>query len=448
MKFTPRLLLLPAIAALCGCETVDRAHRAQTDAADRLPGETVATAAQAGLTAGRAFTLAELERIAAGHHPALLKARQAVESARLQIRIAHAGRLPQVSASGAYNRSTQNSWGRPVSSEARGSWSAGVGLDLLLYDFGRLDAAERQALEALVAAEEQLRDTELEIAYGVRTAFFEQHRSVHLLRVAVESERQYAQHLEEARAMVEIGTRRPYDATKAEVDWGNALLEIVTVSNALTVTHAQLNRALGLAENPAYRLDPASLPPPQKGPDDLLADARLNAPALAILHARERAASAYVDQTIAELYPELSLGANADLSGRGFPLAWNLSGALRLVQSLFTGHRRTARIDDAVTQLRTARANLADAEQTLYLNLVSAVADRESARKRADIARLIQKQAEDNLAIVNEQYRVGSSTSIERTDAQVALTQAQANVIRADYDEQTAIARLLRLIGD
>jgi outer membrane protein TolC len=248
--------------------------------------------------------------------------------------------------------------------------------------------------------------------------------------------------------MVEIGTRRQYDATKAEVDWGNARLSVVTASNALTVAHAQLNRALGLAENPAYRIDAATLPAPQKKADDLLADARLNAPSLAVLRARERAASAYVDQTIAELYPELTLGADADLSGRGFPLVWNFSWALRLAQNLFDGHRKTARIDDAITQLRTARANVADAEQTLYLNLVSAVADRESARKRADISRLIQNQAEDNLAIVNEQYRVGLSSSIERTDAQVTLTQAQADVIRADYDEQTAIARLIRLTGE
>ena len=434
-------------ALLAGCKTtVDRARQAQADG-DRLPGETVVTASQAGLTANRIFTLAELEGIALTNHPSLLKARQAVESARLQARITHAGRLPRISASGAYNRSTRNTQADRGHTEASGSWSAGIGLDLLLHDWGRLAAEERQALEALIAAEQQLRDTDLEIACGVRTAFFERHRSVHLLRVAIESENQYAQHLAEARTMVEIGTRRPYDATKAEVDWGNARLAIVTASNALTVAHAQLNRALGLAESPAYRIAAATLPAAQKDSDAWLADARADAPSLAVFRARERAASAYVDQTIAELYPELTLGANADLSGRGFPLAWNFSWALRLAQNIFDGHRKTARIDDAVTQLRTARANAADAEQTLYLNLVNAVAARESARKRADISRLIQKQAEDNLAIVNEQYRVGSSSSIERTDAQVALTQAQSDVIRADYDEQTAIAQILRLAG-
>ncbi|NLG00449.1 MAG: TolC family protein [Lentisphaerae bacterium] len=446
MNILRHLLLLPALL-IFGCETVGRARRAQASA-ERRPGETSVTAAQAGLSAAHPFTLAELERVALEHHPALLIAREAVEAARLQLRMTHAGRLPQLNASAAYTRSTQNVWGRPTASEARGSWSAGVGLDLLLYDFGRLDAAERQNLEALIAAEQSLRDAELETVHAVRAAFFERHRSVHLMRVAVESESQYAQHLEEARIMTEVGTRRQYDVTKAEVDWGNARLEAVTASNNLVVAHAQLNRALGLAENPDYRIGPGELPAARRHPDALLADARFNAPSLAVLRARERAASAYVDQTIADLYPEFSLGADADLSGRGFPFVWNLSGALRTAQNLFDGHRKTARIDEAVTQLRRARAAVAEAEQTLSLNLVTAVAERESARKRADIARLIQRQAEDNLAIVNEQYRVGISSSIERTDAQVALTQAQANVIRAAYDEQAAIARIARLTGE
>lgn len=445
MNIAHHLLLFPVLLVF-GCETVDRARRAQASE-ERWPGETSVTAAQAGLSAAHPFTLAELERVALEHHPALLSARQAVEAARLQLRMTHAGRLPQLNASAAYTRNTQNAWGRSTASEARGSWSAGVGLDLLLYDSGRLDAAERQNVEALVAAEQSLRDSELETVHAVRAAFFERHRSVHLMNVAVESESQYAQHLEEARIMTEVGTRRQYDVTKAEVDWGNARLEVVTASNNLVVAHAQLNRALGLAENPDYRIGPGELPAARRHPDALLADARFNAPSLAVLRARERAASAYVDQTIAELYPEFSLGADADLSGRGFPFVWNLSGALRAAQNLFDGHRKTARIDEAVTQLRRARAAVAEAEQTLYLNLVTAVAERESARKRADIARLIQRQAEDNLAIVNEQYRVGISSSIERTDAQVALTQAQANVIRAAYDEQAAIARIARLTG-
>lgn len=441
-----RYAAIPLLLTLCGCQAVKDARDAQS-ASDRLPGETTITAAQAGLLGPQAYALTNLEQIALSAHPSVLQARQSVESARLQCRITHAGRLPQVSASGGYNRSTQNS-GRNTSTAMSGSWSGSIGLDLLLYDFGRLEAQERQALETLVSAEEQLRATELDVVYDVRSAFFELHRSAELYRVALETEKQYGEHLEEARVMVEIGTRRRYDATKAEVDWGNAALDVITVSNALVSARAQLNRTLGLAEYPSYAVLPDLMPPrTDLSVSNLMEQARQNDPSLAVLHAKARAASAYVDQTIADLYPSLSLGADLSESGRDFPMTWNFSWALRATQNLFDGHKKTDRIRAAVTDLRSARARVADAEQELFLNLVNAVAQFKSARKRREIAELVERQAAENRDIVNEQYRVGVSSAIERTDAQVAVTQSQADAVRARYDEQAAEARLARLTG-
>ena len=436
------------IASLCGCKTVKQARQAQSDA-DRLPGETTVKAAEAGLTDAHPYALTNLEQIALQYHPSILLARQAVESARLQCHMIRAGRLPQVSASATYSRSTHNVQGSPSSTGTLGSKGGSLGLDLLLYDFGKLDAQDRQALEALIAAEQQYLTTKLEVAYTVRAAFFELHRSAELCRVACESEKQYAQHLDEARVMVQVGARRQYDVTKAEVDWGNAALAVITASNTLVTTQAQLNRTLGLSEYPVYTVrEDAMQPRPDTDVSALMSCARENDPSLAVLHARARAASSYVDQTIAELYPDLSLGSNLSLSGRDFPLMWNFSWALSMAQTVFDGYRKTDRIRIAVTQLRIARANVADAEQTLYLNLVSAVAESKSARKRFEIAKMVERQATENRDIVNEQFRVGISSSIERTDAQVAVTQAQADVVRARYDEQTSQARIARLIGE
>lgn len=436
------------LTAFCGCQAVKDARRAQT-AADRLSGERTITARELGFNEASPLALTNLEHVALLYRPSVLEARQAVESARLQCRMKHAGRLPQISSSAGYSTSTQNSQGRPSSTDMQGDWSGSLGLDLLLYDFGKLSAEERQAREALIAAEEQLRTTELDVVYAVRTAFFELHRSIELYGVAQETVKQYAEHLEEARVMVEVGTRRQYDATKAEVDWGNAALDVITVSNAVVTTRAQLNRALGLAEFPPFSILDDTMPPrPEPEVAVLMAQARTNNPSLAVLRARARSASAYVDQTVAELFPDLTLSSSLNLSGSDFPIAWNFSWASRLAQELFTGFRKTDRMRDAVTQLRTARSREADAEQTLYQNLIDAVAQYKSARKRFEIAQMIERQAKENREIVNEQYRVGLSSAIERTDAQVAVTQAQADVVRARYDEQASRARIAQLVGD
>jgi outer membrane protein TolC len=70
-----------------------------------------------------------------------------------------------------------------------------------------------------------------------------------------------------------------------------------------------------------------------------------------------------------------------------------------------------------------------------------------SALKSLEVAEMVQRQSAENLAIVNEQYRVGLSSSIERTDAQVTLTKAQGDVVRDRYDYQNALAHLGYLAG-
>ena len=429
-----------------GCQTIDRARSAQSED-DRLDGEVTISPQSVGITNGCTATIDQLSDIALRYHPSILQASQSVAMAHSRIQSTRAGYLPQVSVNGGYTRSTHN--GRRNESEMSGNWSGGISLDLLLYDFGKLDAQEKQAIENLIAAEKQLRQSQVDVLYNVRSKFFEVHRTSHLLIVAQENLNQYKVHLDEAKSMLKVGTRRKYDVTKAEVDYGNAQLQVISASNNLISAKAELNAALGFADSPQYNLQESQLPKRQidDAPDALMEFARKNSPSLAVLRARERAASAYVDETIASFYPSITAGVSADVSGKSFPLAFNWSWFGRAMEDIFTGFRRTAQVDIAVAELRSARAAVAQAEQTLYLELVQAVAQRDSARERSAVSRKTFEQATENFDIVNEQYRVGTSSSIERTDAQVQVTQARADMVRSFYDEQIAQAKIASLIG-
>ena len=446
--FNLSVLSFAFASMLCSCSTVERAREAQKPE-NRLDGEYTVLSSDAGVKPGAVIELKQLEDIALRFHPAIQQASQAVETARCQLKVVKSRRLPQVTAGGGYSRSTSNSRFNRGESEMSGSWSGSVGLDLLLYDFGKLDAKERQVLEDILASEEQFRQSQVSVLYNVRATFFEVHRTGHLLLVALDNLRQYREHLDEAKSMFKVGTCRKYDVTKAEVDYGNAQLEVITASNNLTTAKADLNAALGFADSPDYRVAASRLPKKQIDEDaeGLMAFARRNSPALAVQEARERAASAYVDETVANLYPDITAGVSLDLSGKGFPLVVNWSWFGRLAADLFTGFRRTALIDAAVAELRAARAKRAETEQTLYLDLVKAVASRDSARQSSLVSQKTYEQAKENFAIVDEQFRVGTSSSIERTDAQVQVTQAKADMVRSRYDEQIAQAKIASLVG-
>ena len=56
-------------------------------------------------------------------------------------------------------------------------------------------------------------------------------------------------------------------------------------------------------------------------------------------------------------------------------------------------------------------------------------------------------EARRTLTVEQELYRVGAGSSIEVIDAQVALTRAEANAIRATHDYRIALAQLEYALG-
>ena len=95
-----------------------------------------------------------------------------------------------------------------------------------------------------------------------------------------------------------------------------------------------------------------------------------------------------------------------------------------------------------------ARSRLAAAEQQLYDKLLAATLAADRARRSLDVAELAERAARENFDVVSSRYDVGKSSVLERTDAQVALTRAEAAVVAARYDWLDTQILIARLIGD
>lgn len=440
-------LLLTLCICAAGCATVKRA-RAIQNATRFPPGERTVTAAEVGLDTNSVLELTTALQIASVSHPLIAQASQNLVAASVQIREAEAAARPALSAGAGYRRGTANAAGTPASHSSDDSYSAALDLNLLLYDFGKTPARVRQARARRIAAAETLRAVHSDIVFGVRTAYLDLGKSQELLRVAEEALRQYQSHLTQVRAYAEVGRRIRYDVIKAEVDLGNAQLNLINASNAVVSARAGLNRSLGLAEDPPYRL--GSIPDETVGGDEtqLMAQARTCHPELRALLAQEQAASAALDEAIADLYPALNLQAEYGLAGDRLPLVWNWWGALRSAVSLFSGGQKMARIDASAAQLRAARAAVANREQQIYLDLRQAWNQWDTARQRLTLTDLIVREAQESLDLVAERYRLGQASAVEVTDAQVALTSARADQVKARFDCQAAIAQIKHAIGE
>ena len=371
------------LVCACGCDTIRRAREAQAEVAQAAgdaggtpasqlrarrpatPNEGPATPKD-GRVDLRGLRLVDYVAWAMNHRPSIEAAHLAVSNAVLELARVTSDRDLQVNLSSGYSQATANRTSHFSGHQNRGKFTSDVSLDLLIYDFGRIAARERQARAKLVAAQRDLADAEFAVFNDVAKAYFTLLRNDALLEVARTNEFQYAEHLRQAESLLAEGEVKKLDVLKARVDLSDARLAAINASNEVVTAGATFIRALGLSADRATRADVMAvatdalasskfdLPSTTYGTAEALDLARTNAPSLMVLRAKLRAASAEVDYAIADLFPSLSFSSALSFADP----TWNWSWGFRAVQSLWDGLRKRTLVDEAVVAMEMARVAL------------------------------------------------------------------------------------------
>ena len=443
-----------ALVCACGCSTIKRARTAQADVAQAAD-DAKANSKEVTHVDLRGSRLVDYVAWAMNHRPSIEAAHLAVTNAALGLSRVTSDRELQLNLSSGFSQSTANRSPHFSWHQDRGKFTSDVSLDLLIYDFGRIDARERQARENLVAAQRNLADAEFAVFNDVAKSYFTLLRNDALLEVARTNEFQYAEHLRQAESLFSEGEVKKLDVLKARVDLSDARLATINASNEVVTAGAAFIRALGLSAERATREDVMSvaadalatsksdLKPTTYNSAEALDLARTNAPSLMVLRAKLRAASAEVDYAIADLFPSLSFSSAFSFAD---PI-WNWSWGFRAVQNILDGFRKRTLVDEAVVAMELARVALEEAEQDLSRDLAVAAATRDNARESLATARIEVQQAKENLDTVVEQYRLGDASRIDFTDAASGYASALGARVKAFYAGEIAEAELIRLTG-
>lgn len=444
-----KLTCAAAALALGACATVRDARLAQ-DPATALPGERTPTAQELGLATSGKLDLERAVQTALDVQPSVLAARRAEEAAEARVGEAEAAYYPQLAASASteYRNREAVSGGQPSGSEEHRFKSAGFRLSWLMFDFGRTSALARQAADQWLAAQADSKSAEVDAVFGVRTAYFTLVRQIRLREVAKDAVIQFQEHLDQVSEFVRVGTRIPYDRTKAEVDLGNAKLDLVRAEDAALLAQAALASSMGLAELSDWVPDgDAPMPVPPDTFDACWAAALRGSPTLAAATARVDASYELVNARIAELYPSFDLGFAFNWAGATTPLPWNwsLGGSASWIP--FDGFQNLYSIDEAVANLRAARAARAAVEQQTWLDVRTSWIATIDAKRALELTSLIVKSAEENLTLAQGLFDAGSGTAVELTDARQALTTARSDDVQAHAELDIATARLWKTLG-
>jgi TolC family type I secretion outer membrane protein len=472
ISLASRILASLAVAALL----VPASATAQPTAADPMAPRVPLTAPSAlrafptpAEIATRELTLGEAVRIALDNAPVIIQRFAEYAAAQQRIDQAFSAMLPQLSLLGQVTRidSSSRVWSgggsfnnSSVTSAAPGSGR--LSLSQMLFDFGRTWAATDAAKANSDTAREQVELQKDLIVVTVKEFYFLQLLSSRLVVVAAQAVDRAELNLKSAKGFYDVGTRPKFDVTRAEVDVANARVALIRAQNAVSLARIGLNQSMGIAINAPTRIkDILAYEPVPFDRETLVSEALKQRPEYKQAKLRADAAEATVRQNFRDFFPNLfgvsSVGAGrVDSDFRGFgstPLGNSTSEAkdwqigLELRWNIFDGGNKIARYREAKALMEASQAGVRDTELQVWQQVEQAHVNVVESEERIGAAQKAVESAQENFRLSQGRFDAGVGTIIELTDAQLALTQAQATEAQALSDYKIAIARLERSLG-
>ncbi|MBI3606977.1 MAG: TolC family protein [Nitrospirae bacterium] len=406
------------------------------------------------------LTLQEAVTIALDHHPNLLAARGTVQAQTARVGEARANFLPHLDLTSDYTRTTSNvapssrsssltpSTTSGSSNTSFNNYSAGLSLQQRIYDFGKTGAEVAAANEALDATRWDQEASRQSVVFNVKGAYFGLLKARRLVHVDEETVGQFEEHLRQVEGFYQAGIRTQFDVTKAQVDLTNARLALITARNAAEVARATLANAIGVPDHPIGEIeDVLGFEKVDIVADEAIKEALAHRPELLSISAEHRAREAALRSATRNDFPVLSGTADYTYRGEDFPLAWNWSAGINLTVPLFSGYLTRSQIAEARANLAVVGANEETIRQTILLEIHQAYSNLIEAEERVQTSALVVRQAEENLALANGRFQAGVGASVERTDAQVQLTNAKTAQIQALYDYRIDHAQIEKAMG-
>jgi outer membrane protein len=320
-----------------------------------------------------------------------------------------------------------------------------LGLDQLLYDFGRSSGRVGAAEAATRAAEAAYGGSEQEVFLQTVTAYFRVLTVEQLLQAAGEELAQNEAHRKDAQAFYDEGVVTRNDVLQAEVRLAASRQLQLSRQGELENAWLQLNYLTGRPSQARAELH-------SEGGLDLsgvpAAEAVAQRPELAAQRQRVASAQEELRQVGGEFWPELFAHLGADYVENSHVQEQTIySATLGVRFNLYDGAASSARLRAARQTLDLERRRLADLEQQALLDYRSAGTDARVAVQRIGVAQTAIAQAEENLRINQDRYREQVGTATEVLDAQTLLTQTRTDLARAQFDYQVAVARVRRAAG-
>ena len=393
------------------------------------------------------YNLEQCISIALEKHPSLKASAGAIKVNESRVGQAQANYYPQLNLSTSYQRIGPTS-PPGTTLDSYDQYSTGVNLGMTLFDFGKTSTQVKIQDLNVNASKADYDDVMTMVVLNVKNAYYNLLQTQRNLVVAADTMQQFQQHLDQANAFFRIGTKPKFDVTKAQVDLGNARLNVLKAENSVRAARITLKDVMGIPENIDFAIvDNLAFQKSDLQLNDVLNTAYSNRPNLRSVIAKREATEKSIDLAQKDYYPVLSGSAGYGYSGTDLPLGrgWNAGATLNF--PLFTGLSTKYQVDEARANLEILKANEDSIRQSIRLDVQQAYLNVQDAAEQISVAEMTVSQAKENYDLASGRYRAGVGSPIEVADATITLNNARANLNTALYNYKIAQAALEKSIG-
>jgi len=463
-KMKISFLLLPAVILLTALSCAVQAQQSSLPpapqshllvaAAGPAQMQSTSTAGQPGsaqASTGPRLTIAEAEQLAIRNNPNVSVAHLLALAQAQVTREARSVEMPMstgsLTAVGSHENSriTAGLLNNPsIFDRAAG----GLTVSQLITDFGRTHNLVLSAKSNARAQLENEHATVLDITLTVDQAFYEALTAQAVLRVAQQTLAQRQATGDQVSALTKAKLRSDLDLSFANVQIAQANLMLVDAKNSEQSAMAALDDVLGLETDQQYTLvdETNGNPPPAPDNADTLVQSAMGArPDLAALNDESLAARQYsIAQRDLWLPTVSALAAVGGTPVRADQIlsSWYGAAGANISIPVFNGFLFNAESKEARLRAQAAQEKVRDLRDTIARDVRTAVLNAQAAFQRITVTEEMLSQANLALDLAQARYKIGLSSIVELTDAQLAQTQAEIANTSARYAYQTALAEV------
>ncbi len=320
-----------------------------------------------------------------------------------------------------------------------------------LFTGGRVKFGLSQVRNGAEALDQMAVAKRRETALSVASAYFNTVLARRAAKVNDQAFDAIKWHVDQAQALFDKGMIPKYDLMRAQTELANQDQKRLDSYNQAELALAFLLDTMGTPQADVTELTTPldSIPAFQIDFDKALTAAFDASPEMKALQAKDRMYRASVKSALAERNPVAALVYTKELYDEDLALTQPAEYyGIVLKVPAFDGGKARSKASQARSQIDENLALMKRLENGIRLETRKYFLDLTSGRKSYETAQQAVNLAEESLRLAKHRYEVGQGTSIEVTDAILALSIAQTNLDKAYCQYDIAYFGLKKVMGD